>query len=99
MKLWIPLILAAAAVAVIWNLRSTRAPAPIATTSQAVAPAPANTAAASAPVGIPAFQGGGALLGVAEPIAPPPYQVRWQFKAGGEDRASIDNNPVIAGDT
>ncbi len=49
---------------------------------------------------IPAFQGGGPLRGVAEPIAPPPYTVRWQFKAeGDEKRASIENNPTIAGDT
>jgi outer membrane protein assembly factor BamB len=50
---------------------------------------------------LPAFQGGGTLRGVVAPIAPPPYQVRWTFKAGGEDgeRAAIENNPTIAGDT
>jgi outer membrane protein assembly factor BamB len=58
------------------------------------------TRAADAPPSLPAFQGGGPLRGVGEPIAPPPYQVRWQFKAGDDEtRASIENNPTIAGDT
>ena len=49
---------------------------------------------------LPAFQGGGPLRGVADPIAPPPYTIRWQLKVGGEEkRASIENNPTIAGDT
>lgn len=49
---------------------------------------------------IPAFQGGGPLLGVAEKIAPPPMNVRWKFKAGDDDkRGSIENTPAIAGDT
>jgi outer membrane protein assembly factor BamB len=50
---------------------------------------------------LPAFQGGGPLRGVAaEPIAPPPYQLRWKFKAGDDDnRAEIENNPTIANDT
>src|SRR4051812_44951090 len=59
-------------------------------------------AADAPPATLPAFQGGGPLRGVGEAIAPPPYQVRWQFKAGGDDadkRASIENNPTIAGDT
>ena len=58
------------------------------------------TRAADAPASLPAFQGGGPLRGVGEAIAPPPYQVRWQFKTGTEEqRASIENNPTIAGDT
>src|SRR4051794_37120891 len=49
---------------------------------------------------LPAFQGGGQLRGIAEPIAPPPYDVRWKVKLGDEDkRTSVDNNPTIAGDT
>ena len=53
-----------------------------------------------APPIIPAFQGGGPLRGVAEPIAPPPYVVRWQMKTGTEDsRAAIENSPTIAGNT
>src|SRR3954447_17269203 len=72
----------------------------------------APTPAADAPANLPAFQGaaprenlpasggGTPVGGGGEPIAPPPYQVRWQFKAGDEDkRASIENNPTIAGDT
>jgi outer membrane protein assembly factor BamB len=56
--------------------------------------------AAEAPPSLPAFQGGGPLRGVGEPVPPPPYQVRWKFKAGDdENRASIENNPTIAGDT
>ena len=55
---------------------------------------------AEAPPSIPAFQGGGPLRGVGEPVPPPPYEVRWKFKAGDdENRASIENNPTIAGDT
>jgi outer membrane protein assembly factor BamB len=59
--------------------------APLAALAQATAP-------------LPAFQGGGPLLGVAEPIAGPPYVVRWQFKAEGKEggRTSIENNPTIA---
>jgi outer membrane protein assembly factor BamB len=58
------------------------------------------------PKPLPAFQGGGPLRGVAESIAPPPYAVRWQVALddlapadakGG--RASVENNPTIAGDT
>lgn len=49
---------------------------------------------------IAGFQGGGALLGIAEKIAPPPMNVRWKYKAGDEDkRGAIENNPTIAGDT
>ena len=49
---------------------------------------------------VAAFQGGGPLRGVAEKIAPPPYVLKWKFDAGGDEgRASIDSNPVIAGDT
>jgi outer membrane protein assembly factor BamB len=56
--------------------------------------------AADAPASLPAFQGGGPLRGVGEAIAPPPYEVRWKFKAGDDEkRASIENNPTIAGDT
>jgi len=53
---------------------------------------------ADTPTPLPAFQGGGTLRGVVAPIAPPPYQVRWTFKAGGADgeRAAIENNPTIA---
>ncbi|HEY7120062.1 MAG TPA: PQQ-binding-like beta-propeller repeat protein [Tepidisphaeraceae bacterium] len=56
---------------------------------------------AADPAPLPAFQGGGPLHGVApDPIAPPPYQLRWQYKAGDDEkRASIENNPTIAGDT
>jgi len=57
--------------------------------------------AADTPI-IPAFQGGGPLHGVAPDAVPgPPYQLRWKINAGGEDpdkRASIENNPTIAGD-
>jgi outer membrane protein assembly factor BamB len=53
---------------------------------------------AQPPAPLPAFQGGGPLLGVAEPIPAPPYTVRWQFKAQAKDgdRTSIENNPTIA---
>jgi outer membrane protein assembly factor BamB len=63
-------------------------------------------AGAAAPKPIPAFQGGGPLLGVAESVGGPPYKVRWQVALddlapadakGG--RASVENNPTIAGDT
>src|SRR3954465_4071588 len=55
--------------------------------------------AADAPASLPAFQGGGPLRGVGEAIAPPPYQVRWQFKAGDDEKhAPTENNPPIAGD-
>ncbi len=46
------------------------------------------------------FQGAGALRGLASPIAGPPYKLRWKYKAGDEEhRASIANNPTIAGKT
>src|SRR5688500_8828101 len=47
---------------------------------------------------LPAFQGAGPLIGVAEPIPAPPYTVRWQFKAQSKDgdRASVAFNPTIA---
>lgn len=49
---------------------------------------------------VPGFQGGGPLRGTAEAIAGPPYTLRWTFKAGDDEkRASIENNPTIAGDT
>src|SRR5687767_12363951 len=64
-----------------------------------VVSAAAPARAAEAPASLPAFQGGGPLRGVGEPIAPPPYEVRWKFKAGDdENRAAIENNPAIAGD-
>jgi outer membrane protein assembly factor BamB len=60
----------------------------------------ASTTFAAAPTALPAFQGGGPLLGIGEAIAPPPYQVRWKFKTGDDDkRAGIENSPTIAGDT
>jgi outer membrane protein assembly factor BamB len=55
---------------------------------------------AAGPTTLPAFQGGGPLQGVADPIPAPPYQLRWKFKAGTDDeRAAIENSPTIAGDT
>jgi outer membrane protein assembly factor BamB len=49
---------------------------------------------------VPGFQGGGPLRGTAEAIPAPPYTLRWTFKAGDDEkRASIENNPTIAGDT
>jgi len=58
---------------------------------------PAPPMAAGAVAG---FQGAGPLVGVAPPIAPPPYRLRWKYKAGdGENRASIANSPTIAGNT
>jgi outer membrane protein assembly factor BamB len=66
-------------------------------TTVAQTPAPQNNPAEQNLQIIPAFQGGGPLRGVAKPIAPPPYTLRWQIKAGTEDeRASIDNSPTIA---
>src|SRR5258706_14419759 len=60
----------------------------------------ASATLAAVPTTLPAFQGGGPLRGVAEAIPGPPYQLRWQFKAGTEDaRAEIENSPTIAGDT
>src|SRR5439155_26606379 len=50
----------------------------------------------------PAFHYGGPLIGVAEPaIAPPPYAVRWTYKAQGPDgeRAGIDAAAAVVGDT
>lgn len=35
----------------------------------------------------PAFHDGGPLLGVADPIAPPPMRVRWTFRAESDDAA------------
>src|SRR3954465_13973541 len=65
-----------------------------------IASSAATRAADAPPPTLPAFQGGGPLRGVGEAIAPPPYQVRWQFKAGDDEkRASIENNPTIANDT
>ena len=63
--------------------------------------APLDLAAEGPATILPAFQGGGPLRGVAaEPIAPPPYQLRWKFKAGDDDnRAEIENNPTIASGT
>jgi outer membrane protein assembly factor BamB len=87
----------------IWLTRNRAAsPAPRLSNHQvsaAAEPAPAPAPAANAPALLPAFQGGGPLRGVAEPIAAPPYQVRWHVKAGGEDKAGIENSPAIAGDT
>ena len=58
------------------------------------------TASVRADTSISGFQGAGPLRGVAPEISPPPYQLRWTYKAGvGDDRASIENNPTIAGDT
>jgi outer membrane protein assembly factor BamB len=45
---------------------------------------------------LPAFQGGGALLGQAEPIGPPPMEVVWTWKADENERAGIDCSPVVA---
>lgn len=56
--------------------------------------------AADAPVPVAGFQGTGPLLGQAPAIAPPPYRVRWQVRAGGEnERATIEGSPTIAGNT
>jgi outer membrane protein assembly factor BamB len=84
----------------IWFTRTHGSAAPRAD----AAPPPRQLAAdgtpAAAPVNaLPAFQGGGPLRGVAPAIPAPPYAVRWQIKAGGEDRAAIENSPAIAGDT
>jgi len=49
-----------------------------------------------------AFHYGGPLLGVAEPpLAPPPYAVRWTYKAQTPDgeRAGIDAAAAVVGDT
>lgn len=51
--------------------------------------------AAEAPRG---FQGGGPLLGQAEPVGAPPMKVRWTYKTSDEGRASVDAPPTIAGD-
>lgn len=96
------LILLAAMVAAIAFYEVSR-PAALAQ-DKAAAPTAVNDAApagnADAPPVIPGFQGGGQLRGVAEPIAPPPYAVRWQIKVGTEEeRASIENSPTIAADT
>ena len=45
---------------------------------------------------LPAFHGGGPLLGVAPAIPAPPYAVRWTFKTD-EDRAAVEGSPTIAG--
>jgi outer membrane protein assembly factor BamB len=67
--------------------------------ADAAKPAPQRVKMSPVPT-IPAFQGGGQLRGVAAPIAPPPYAVRWQITAGtDDDRAAIENSPTIAGDT
>jgi outer membrane protein assembly factor BamB len=54
-----------------------------------------------------AFQGGGALLGVAEdlkvdlddkPHPTAPFKVRWQVKTDDADRVNVEGSPLIAGD-
>ena len=62
-------------------------------------PLPLTPASAAAPTTLPAFGGGGPLLGNAEPIAAPPMTVRWTYKADEVDHASIQSSPVIANGT
>ena len=45
-----------------------------------------------------AAQGGGAMLGVAPDIDPPPMTPRWTYLTNETDRASINAAPVICGD-
>lgn len=48
---------------------------------------------------LPAFHGGGPLLGTAEAIASPPMAVRWTYKADEVERTAITGSPIIAGNT
>lgn len=56
---------------------------------------------------VAAFQGGGALLGVAEDLKVDfdkprpdgqPFKVRWQVKTDDADRVGVEGSPLIAGD-
>ena len=55
----------------------------------------ATPAHAATPTTLPAFHGGGPLLGNADPIAPPPMTVKWTYKADEVDHAAITGSPVI----
>ncbi len=47
--------------------------------------------------GVAAAQGGGAMLGVAPDIDPPPMKLRWTYLTNETDRAAVDAAPVISG--
>lgn len=80
----------------IWNAFKRRTGLPIAATaawaaviSLASAIDAAPQQAGGAPFGQwPAFHDGGPLLGVAEPIAPPPMHLRWTYRADEDDAAT-----------
>lgn len=61
--------------------------------------APATLPAATLPAaGWPAANGGGGLTNTADPIAPPPYRVRWAYLTNAVDRAGVEAGPSLAGD-